>query len=265
MFQEFRDVAHGTKHNKIASDRFYAIERVISVRLSWWLYRLFPNIYPTSITVVSLAILAVVFTLTTVLWYVPQAVWLYTLGSLALLYVISFTDKVDGELARVRDYRTQKGLFLDRTVHFIYPFVFYFLIGTFFVVGGGEVVLFALTLLLGVLTQQFLFLTEAKLLVAEKIKKDGVLFKDLLTARLPKHRPLLPLRLLDYLTFMIYAWTLFFYVGIILLALWYPAISYLLYVSHVLLALSVNGYKVFISYPRDRLYTREEAEALMRP
>ncbi|MFH1473201.1 MAG: hypothetical protein ABIF06_02215, partial [bacterium] len=158
---------------------------------------------------------------------------------------------------------TQFGLYLDRAVHFLYPLIFYFVIGSYFFAFEANFAVFSITILLGLLTQQLIFFKEARLAIGETIKKQKH-FRDLmLNTPLKPPRPKLIIRTLDYLTFMIYSLALFFYLFIMGLSIIEPFIAYKIYFIHILISLLVTVYKVFISYPEMGLYSKKEAERLI--
>jgi len=254
-FNEFKTIAHQGKTHKMQSDRIYNIERNLSVRISYFLWKIFPKIHPNSVSLFSLLVLAVVFGLSFIYW--SGAVFVYVgILKLLLLYMITMTDKIDGELARTTGKTTQLGLYYDRAVHFMYPFVFYFTVGHFFLIISGNVIVFYLTLLLGLLTQKQIFFTEAQTMIRDKIISGSLKPVDLRNISIKKSQKRMPvvLRLIDYTTFMLYAWTLFYYLALSVLSLYNFSISYKLYLLHLVISLLVVSYKIFYSYPKYKLF-----------
>ena len=200
-FSEFKHEAHQGKTEKMQGDRLYCLERNFSVRISYILVRLFPRIHPNSVSIFSLLVLVAVFWLSFFAWSSVSILVSVGVVQLLLLYCLTITDKVDGEIARVAHKESQRGLYYDRAVHFLFPLVFYFTIGHFFLMLGGSLFVFYLTLALGALTQKQIFFREARLLVKDKLQK-GATFTDTNNQKTKGKRLLLPLRVLDYLTFM---------------------------------------------------------------
>lgn len=264
-FTEFREKALQTKREKMRGDRLYGLEREFAVRLSWLLFRLFPSIRPNQVTLLSCGLLLGTGVLATVIIYDVNGATEYALLGFALLYAVSITDKIDGGIARVRELCTQKGMYLDRAVHCAYPAVFYFLVATFFWSVHSNAILFSLTLFAGLLTQMLVSQYEWRLLVGEKIRKEDSIIRDLYFSPHTKGRQLIfPLRISYYLTFMIYAWTLFFYAILTAVSVIAPQIAYVLYGAHIIGTIIVNVYIVFIHFPQRKLYTIEEAENLKK-
>lgn len=262
-FSEFTLQVLAPKKGKMDGDRLYSLERSLSVRISWFVFRFCPIIRPNHVTYLSFVFLFTAGALGTyTLHGGPLSLW-STLAAFLVLYSVSIADKVDGELARARNELTQRGMYLDRAVHLAYPVVFYFAVASHFAGIQMNYAVFVLTLLAGVLTQMLVSQREWRLLIGDNIKKGKLAITDLRTEPLPKKdRGNVVMRALDYLTFMIYAWTLFFYIILILLSVWLPLFAYVGYISHLTLVLCVNGYRVFIGYPRDRLFSTEEVERL---
>ena len=59
-FKEFKAQVHAPKLSKMAGDKFYRLERSISVRISWVLLKIFPKVKPNYITFISFLILVAV-------------------------------------------------------------------------------------------------------------------------------------------------------------------------------------------------------------
>lgn len=276
-FNEFKAKVHKPKQHKLQGDVLYRIERNISVRISYVLVKLFPRIRPTAVTTVSYLILLAVFL--TNFWpgwtemgeyvFLPDRLWV-GLFQLLALYSITFLDKMDGEVARATNRSSQKGIYHDRGVHFLYPMVYYFTLACIFVFTGAFHFLdgssvgvifgtFATAILAGMLVQMATFFREARLLVADTIKAGKLhdQIVDFQPTRVKKKRLWLPLRILDYTTFMIYFWGLWLYVGLVVLAFFSLYWAGTLYSIHIVLTLIITGYKVFWSYPRTGLFRKE--------
>ena len=256
-FSSYKLLVHGPKVEKMSGDRFYRLERNISVRLSYVVYRFFSFIRPTDVTFFSYFLLALVF-FSSFFGWAREWVVLFGVIQLGLLYTVTMTDKVDGELSRAKDFQTQAGIYHDRGVHFLYPFVFYFTIGHFFYVQGVHVNIIFLTLLLGLLTQKFVFLREAKLLVKDTIQKHKLDVKDWILVKKKSRHPLpFVFRVIDYLTFMIYAWTLFYYVLTFIVFLWSPTLSAILFLGHMAITFCILLYRLYWWYPKKKLFKKD--------
>jgi phosphatidylglycerophosphate synthase len=253
IFKEFKEKAHAPKKSKILGDRFYRLERNISVRISWILLKIFPEIKPNFITFISFLLLLIVLIIT----FIPrfQGIIYITIIQLILLYCITITDKIDGEIARAKDYFTQKGIYYDYTVHFFYPFVFYFVIANYFYKISNNQILFFLIIILSIFTMALILLRSTKAVVCQILKSNNSNIRDLiLESDKKKKRLVLPLRILNYLTFMIYSWTLFYYIVLIIISLYNWNLAYILCYIHVIYSLLVISYKVLWSYPRNKLF-----------
>lgn len=278
-FKEFKAQIHAPKLAKMSGDRFYRIERNISSRVTYMLVKLFPGIWPTAVTTVSYVILAIVFLVNfwpgwlDIIEYPETAStrWVVGVVQLLALYSITILDKVDGEVARATHRNSQKGIYHDRGVHFLYPMVYHITLAWIFVYQGaflflGEdwfvLVTFACAILAGLLVQMVTFFREARLLVADTIVSGNLQehIQDFQSIRpKPKRLPLV-LRMVDYTTFMIYFWGIWFYLGLMIVALFSPYLAGILYSIHIVLTLGITGYKVFWSYPRTGLFRKESTK-----
>jgi len=260
-FNTFRQIAHKPKESKKKSDAFYRVERNVSVRISWLLLKIFPWLRPTMVTIVSILVLLFVFLLSFVDWEFSTRIYI-GIFQLVLLYSITILDKIDGEVARVTEYCTQKGIYYDRGVHFLYPLIFYFTVGHFFYSLGGDIRIFYFTILLGLLTQMRLFFREASLLVGDVLERGTVEIKDYIDPVLRKKRkekrPPFFARLLDYWSFMIYAWTLFYYIIVFGISYFYFDISFWLYIVHIAVSFCIIVYRVFYTDPKWGLFMRKD-------
>ncbi|MBN2406645.1 MAG: CDP-alcohol phosphatidyltransferase family protein [Elusimicrobia bacterium] len=95
------------------------VPRLISPYITWFILRVFPGTKPDT---VSYAVLAVC---------IAGLVMLFRgayLAGAVLLYLSIVLDKVDGELARIKNIFSLRGVFLDSQYHFIYRLC-WFLVG----------------------------------------------------------------------------------------------------------------------------------------
>jgi len=260
IYPEFREKALGIKKEKMSGDFIYRQERNFATRIAWFTHKFLPFLKANHVSAISVAILLAVFGLSLLhesgVLNQFNLTYLFLI-QLCLLYSITITDKIDGSLARVKEEVTQRGLYFDRAVHFLYPFIFYFAVGYFFFVLSGELMIFMLTLFLGLLTQKQIFFGEARLMIKEKIVNRTLIPIDLRDSNVPKNNKRLPffLRLIDYTTFMLYAWTLFLYIGLASLSIYHYEAAYKLYLMHITLSLAVVSYRVFYSYPKNKLFS----------
>lgn len=251
-FLEFQDKVHGPKKDKMSGDRLYKLERNISLRITWLLYKFFPFIKPNHVTAFSFIILFFVFFLN----FISFKNWSasLTIFQLILLYLITITDKIDGELSRAHDHVTQSGMYYDYTVHIFYPFVFYFIIGYYFYFFTNDIRWFFITLLLGVLSIILVSLRVTTLFIYDQVIKKNLVIKDLIARRVKQKKiwPF-PVRFLYYLTFMLYAWTLFFYVLVILMSLYDFPLALIFYKIHVVYTILVIMYIIFWHHPKKKM------------
>lgn len=251
-FSEYKNLVHGPKAAKMSGDKLYWLERNISVRLSWVIYKLFPKIRPNHITGLSFLILFVVFFTT----FVPAGQWSahYTIIQLIALYIISILDKIDGELARAKDHTTQSGMYYDYTVHLLYPFVFFFIIGHYFYINVYDYKMFYTTISLGVVSIILISLRATKTLLYQEIKEKNIIIKDLIIKKNKKKgRWPFPVRILYYLTFMLYAWTLFFYILVVFISMYNLDWAFYLYRLHVIYTIIVIIYTILWHHPRKKM------------
>lgn len=259
----FRDYVLAPKKSKMEGDRIYRYERHFATRISWFFYNYLPFISGNTISIWSLVVLAaVLFSILLEPVSLSQHVWLQVMR-LVLLYSITINDKIDGNLARARRNETQFGMYLDGVVHFFYPIIFYFVIASFFITFGIPGYWFMLTIALALITQQHLFFRETKIAIGHfislnPIKPIDFIDRDTLPA---KSRPNIVFRLVDYLTFMLYAWAIFYYIVATLLILHEIEWGVYLFMGHVAVALLVNSYKVFYSYPKYKLFKSDSPVA----
>jgi phosphatidylglycerophosphate synthase len=256
-FREYKELVHAPKKAQMAGDMLYRLERNISVRISWILFRHFSFITPNHVTMMSFASLFIIFGLNFIDFkqYFVEVI----LIQLVLLYFITILDKIDGELARSKSLVTQKGLYYDYTVHFFYPFIVYFTIGHYFFSLSGGFILFYLTMLLSVITMALIEFKATRNLIGEIITTQNLQLKDWLVKKNKRKANWpFPVRLLHYLTFMLYSWILFYYFIVILIGVYDFKLAYTLYAVHIVYCLIIVGYKVFWQNPHKRLFRKPE-------
>lgn len=250
-FREYKQLVHQPKLTKMKGDIWYRWERNISVVFSWLIYKYLPFIKPNFITFISFIVLFIVAFLSLIKSNNSSSV---AIIQLILLYCITFLDKIDGELARAKNYITQKGIYYDWTVHLFYPFIFYLTVGSYFYKVMDNNFIFLLTLILGLFTIGLISFRTSALLVKEEVNIKQLNIHDYIL-NVNKKKKIWPffIRVLDYLTFMIYAWTLFFYLLVVILSIYNIELSYILYLFHLVLSLLVVGIRIFWFYPRKKL------------
>ena len=84
-FSDFKKIALVSKEGKMSGDIIYRLERSVSVRCSWFLYKFFPSIKPNHVTGLSFLLLCVVLFLTiyirssslhpTILFLLSLSIW----------------------------------------------------------------------------------------------------------------------------------------------------------------------------------------------
>lgn len=252
-FKEFKTKCHESKLEKMSGDRFYKIERNISIRITWLLVKLFPRIKPNYVTCFSLLLLFIIF-FSNFFKLNKELDFLITIFQLLFLYFIGILDKIDGEVARFKDYCTQKGIYYDHTVHFFYPFVFYFSISYFFYFINNSEFIFFVAILLGLLTTNLLFFNEAISFIGNKIKDNKIKINDVIHGERKKTRPARIFRIIDYMTFMIYTYVLFYYFLLIFISLYNFQLAYTLFNLQIFISLFVISYKIFYFYPHKRMF-----------
>lgn len=247
-FKAFKEKVHAPKQSKMAGDWTYRIERNISARISYFLLSWFPKLSANIVSGLSLFIVCLVTGGLFVRWSIEIVPYVAIIG-LFLLYLIVYTDKIDGEIARATNRLSQHGVYLDRFVHALYPFVFYGVVGLAFYSMKGDVRVLLGTFLVAVLTHQYLFFADT--IQAIKVKVDnGMKFFDPVIDR---KKPLQGGKIrnfLEYLTFMIYLWTLFFYVGVFVVALFDLTLAWYLYLGHITWTTVRLIYYLFYRNPR---------------
>ena len=177
---------------------------------------------------------------------------------LGALYLITIIDKVDGEVARISNYHSQKGMYYDRFIHSVYPIVLYFVIAWYFFIQTENVLVFGATLILAILTSRLESFPETKEFIKKKIKREeaeGITLQDYGVAsdNSQKTNIFLPFRILYYTTFMVYAWTIFYYLVLLIVSNYSFEVSLYLYYLHLAASLLVVGYRVLYSFPRKKV------------
>ena len=116
---ELKLKAQRSKLSKIKSGGWlYRLERKLSFLISVILTRLFPNLSPNlvSFTAVLTVFVALALSLVINLENIYYIIFL----QFFLLFFSSVLDKVDGELARIQDNYSQRGLYYDILFHLFY-------------------------------------------------------------------------------------------------------------------------------------------------
>lgn len=106
----YRKTIFASKLEKITLQYGWWIPRLISVYITWALLKIFPGIRPNMVTLIMLLV------------YMAAQYFFYQ-GALMIgglvLYFGAILDRVDGEVARMTEIYSFKGIFLDAQSHFI--------------------------------------------------------------------------------------------------------------------------------------------------
>ena len=250
-FDEYKKIVDAPKVKKMGKDKIYHVERLISARISYFITSNLKWIKPNQLTLLSFAILLGVFIIS--LFKIGIEYFWTPILQLFALYLITIIDKVDGEVARVLNHHTQKGMYHDRMVHFLYPLVLYFVIAWYFFNYNDNLLAFGGTLILAVLTSRLETFSETKELIRKKIKEERPILKDLIIRSKSQYNLILPIRLFYYATFMVYAWTLLYYLIIFIVGFYSSDTATLLYYLHLIISLIVIGYRVLYYYPNKKI------------
>ena len=212
--EEIKSRALGVKMNKIkSSSLFYKFQRSLSVRVSIFLSDFVLFIKPNHISV--LAVVLVILTLVLSLgsnYYNPYVIIII---QLILLFISSILDKVDGELARIQNNFSQKGIYLDILYHLYYVLVFYLVTGFFFFYIFEHEFYLIFSILLAVLMVSYKLTGKIRhhirfKIILEDHKNDIIDFGRINFKKQPR-----PVRWFNYLIFMTYDWVWLFYLFLI--------------------------------------------------
>ena len=256
--QELKSKALGGKFDKIKSSSFiYRFQRNCSFSISSFLTKFFSNIKPNHIS--FLAIILVLLTAIFGLAFRFINPYFVVLVQLGLLFGSSILDKVDGELARIQNHFSQKGVYFDILYHLYYVLVLYLSVGIFFFVILEHEIFFFSSVLLGFLMMTYRISGKIRHHVRFKINLEN--HKDSIVDLGRKKRVFSqtkPVRWLNYLVFMVYDWVWLWYVMLILISYYDRYLIGLIYLIYTLVAIALVFGELFWRYPKESLFTREE-------
>lgn len=149
--EDFRAMAQNCKTGNAegAPRRFYLLHRRISHHISWCLMKCVPSITPNSVTLCAIVL--------NIIGCATLAVgegYISLFSALALCYAGFLCDKIDGEIARVKDMITYRGKYLDELYHFTQPVIYFALVIRF---AGRDMAMQKTLLAVGII---FLFLWD---------------------------------------------------------------------------------------------------------
>lgn len=254
-FAEFKAKVQAGKEGKIKNSSFiYRWQRGLSVFLSWLLVKIWPQILPNYLSIFNVILLWLLFL---VVLFLPIEIlpWVI-LGQLFLLGFTSVLDKMDGEIARYKDYFTQTGLYFDLVYHFSYAFIFYLTLGYYFAYLSNNLSILWLSILVGLLSAIYHMLGKIRHHIKYKISLEGHLseIKDWLVISFKKPRSKF-FTLVDYGLLFVYDWVWLIYILCWALSMFNWALATSLFVTHLLLTAIRLIAEILWLYPRNNLFT----------
>ncbi|RJQ35642.1 CDP-alcohol phosphatidyltransferase family protein [Candidatus Parcubacteria bacterium] len=258
-FEDFKKKAQAGKEDKISSSGLmYRWQRFLSVRISWLLIKIFPNIKPNHISVFNILLTLFVFVLSFFAWDLGP--FYMIIIQLLLLNFTSVLDKVDGEIARHKEIFTQQGVYYDLTYHFFYPFVFYFAVGYFWFLSTVEISILLFSIFLAILAMNSKMLGKLRHHVKYKVELEshGKIVSGLLADKKNKDKKPAFIKLINYLVFLIYDWTWNFYFVLIIWSLFNFKTAIFIYFMHLVLSIILIIKQIFFDHPRHGLYSKED-------
>ena len=258
-FSEFKVKAQAGKEDKIkTSSIMYRLQRFVSIRISWFLIKIFPGIKANHISLFNVCLLLAIFLMS---FFAMKIGLFWTIFiQMILLNLTSILDKTDGEVARHQDHFTQRGVYYDLVYHFFYAFVFYFVVGFYFFVITKSIFMLLPTIFLAIIATNHKMLGKLRHHVGYKVllERHGQVLKDFVPVRIKPKRKARPLRILNYLIFMMYDWTWTLYFLLIILSEFYFSTAAFLFFIHIIISIIMFLYQILFSFPKKGLYTREE-------
>lgn len=258
-FKSFRAKSQASKEDKINVSGFmYRWQRSLSVRISWTLIKIFPDIKPNHVSIFN--VLLTLFILLLSFWSWNFGPFYMVIIQLLLLNFTSVLDKVDGEIARYKEIFTQQGVYYDLTYHFFYPFVFYFTVGYFWFLEMIEIRILLVAIFLAILSVNSKMLGKLRHHVKYKVNLEshGLVVKGLLSAKIEKKKKPAIVRLINYTVFLIYDWTWIFYFVLILLSLFNFSLALFIYLIHLLVSVFLILKQILFTHPKNGLYSKED-------
>jgi phosphatidylglycerophosphate synthase len=181
--------------------------------------------------------------------------WVF-IAQLFLFYFTLILDKVDGEIARYHSFLSKKGVYIDLIYHLIYPTILFLVISIFFFSKYDNFLFFIFTIVTGLLITVFKNLKFVK----NYINKSGHIgfdnFSDIQKnkSEQKEKRPILPFRIIFYLSFMVYDWVLLFYFLLTIFSIIFGEIAYFIYIFHITVTFFIIFIYVFYIFPKERLF-----------
>lgn len=257
-FAEFKAKVQAGKEDKIKNSSFiYRWQRGWSVFLSWLLVKIWPQILPNYLSIFNVILL---WSLFLAVLFLPIEIlpWL-VLGQLFLLGFTSVLDKMDGEIARYKDYFTQTGLYFDLVYHFSYAFIFYLTLGYYFAYLSGSLGILWLSIFVGLLSAIYHMLGKIRHHIKYKITLEGhnQVIKDWLA---PNKNGIAPKfsRRIDYVVLFIYDWVWLIYILFWLLSIFNLLLAEELFLLHLLFTAGRLLYELLWAYPRYHLFKQPD-------
>ncbi len=256
--QELKSKALGVKSEKIKSGSYvYRFQRQCSFLISLLIIRFFPWIKPNHISLS--AILLVFIPISLILFIDSNNAHRIGLVQLLILFVSSVLDKVDGEIARIQNDFSQKGIYYDILYHLFYPMGLYLTGGFFFFVMSGQIFAVVGGLILGLLVTAHKMNGKLRHHISFKINLENhhALIGDFGRQR-DNFSQWKMVRILNYGVFMIYDWVWILYGALILISYPVPYLAETIYIGYVILGVLYAGEELFYRYPKESLFTAEE-------
>lgn len=255
-FKEFKAIAQEGKEGKIRHGSIInRFERFISVRLSWMLSKFIPGIRANHISFLNVVLISMV-----VLW--PLILINKGQQNVLIVQIISFflcsiLDKVDGEIARVKKDFSQSGVYYDLLFHFLYSFSFYTFISIAFFQSTNHVFFFTIAILFAILATLYKMLGKIRHHVKYKIKLENhsEIIKDpIVYGYIPSRVE----RVIEYVLFMPYDWTLLLMIVILGIGSIDIQIALQIYLSFIIFGLIYSLYRILFWYPKNALYSKDD-------
>jgi phosphatidylglycerophosphate synthase len=185
------------------------------------------------------------------------------LVQLLLLWFSSVLDKIDGELARYQSHFSQTGIFYDLVYHFFYPVAFYLSAGWYFYIVLNRPAIFMGAVILAVIAAVYKMAGKIRHHVRYKIILES--HQDVLADYLAPASKIETSRFSVWLekvirqgVMMIYGSVWATYLFIAVLSYFYLSAAAALYLFHSALSLLVISKKLFIDFPRQSLFSRDD-------
>lgn len=140
-------IRDGAKRSE--SSQYVYLNRALAVYLTWFVLRVFPRATPNGVTWAMIASgLGAVLALAS---YATEASMVAVVLFLFLMQLSSVLDCVDGNIARIKNMRSQLGLYLDKLFHNLVEPLIFVSLALIFAARGAPVGAVIATALLGVL------------------------------------------------------------------------------------------------------------------